>query len=210
MYSRIYSPNILATGSSQLAENSYSVRCVSFGGVCCLPLITVYGLLVRKRQRYRRRGDRQLHASHPTVHGGDKQDQSCIHARPRTCFNHSLNRKDACSSVVKFSTFDYRSIKPHPGVRSDLFRRHLSGVRVTDFLGGVAHVGILSGDEDAEEMADVAESSEGTSSQSWTVIETITHATRIAEEREKEPWRTRSWTAVALLGGLLGWVFGTG
>ena len=26
MYSRFYSPNILATGSSQLGENSYSVR----------------------------------------------------------------------------------------------------------------------------------------------------------------------------------------
>ena len=32
MYSKFYSPNILATGSSQLAENSYSVRTLKVGG----------------------------------------------------------------------------------------------------------------------------------------------------------------------------------
>ena len=119
----------------------------------------------------------------------------------------AYKKKEVCSSAVKFSTLDYRSIKSHPGVRSDLFRRPLNEVRITDFLGGVAHVGILPGDEETGGMADIAEPSEEPSIQTHDTFGTRTNATRVEKE---QPWRTRSWTAVVLLGGLLGWVFGKG
>ena len=87
---------------------------------------------------------------------------------------------------MKFSTLDYRSIKSHPGVHSDLFRRPLNEVRITDFLGGVAHVGILSEDEEAEGMADIAsESSEEVSNQADIPFGTRVNAKWMRKEREK-------------------------
>ena len=52
MYSKIYSPNVLATGSSKLGENSYSVRLIrdlikaySNGGKCSMRMITTLASL---------------------------------------------------------------------------------------------------------------------------------------------------------------------
>jgi GPI-anchor transamidase subunit K len=44
---------------------------------------------------------------------------------------------------AQFSAFDPEKIRSHPGVRSDLFKRPLDRVLVTDFLGGVAHAEII-------------------------------------------------------------------
>ena len=44
---------------------------------------------------------------------------------------------------AQFDTYSYETIRSTAGVRSDLFRRPLSEVRITDFLGGVAHADVI-------------------------------------------------------------------
>lgn len=71
MYSQFYSPNILATGSSEIEENSYSVRC-SYNTF--LPRVSSQA--ARKRQRYWRVRHRQLYALYTRIHGRHQQNES--------------------------------------------------------------------------------------------------------------------------------------
>lgn len=70
MYSQFYSPNILATGSSEIEENSYSAS-LSFDPV----FSTFSSQAARKRQRHRRLRHRQLYSLCASVHGGHQQDE---------------------------------------------------------------------------------------------------------------------------------------
>ncbi|EJD00184.1 uncharacterized protein FOMMEDRAFT_50097, partial [Fomitiporia mediterranea MF3/22] len=103
MYSKIYSPNVLATGSSELGENSYSHENDNDIGVAVIDSFTHHVLQ----------------------------------------YMEGINKTSHASMQDLFSTFEYRSIKSHAGVRSDLFPRPLNEVRITDFLGGVAQVGVI-------------------------------------------------------------------
>ncbi|CAG8542065.1 5781_t:CDS:2 [Ambispora gerdemannii] len=100
MYSQIYSPNILATGSSELGENSYSHHMDIDIGVAVIDRFTYYNLEFLEKI--------------------DMQSKSTL--------------KDL------FESYDPGLIHSTPGVRSDLFRRPLDKVLVTDFFGSVQNV----------------------------------------------------------------------
>lgn len=67
MYTKFYSPNILATGSSMLDESSYSAS--PSAGHSTFPLLTGFTFIVCKRSRYRRGSNRCIYALCPTVYG---------------------------------------------------------------------------------------------------------------------------------------------
>lgn len=100
MVSKIYSPNVLAVGSSLKGQNSYSYGLDLALGVPLIDRFTHYVLDYMEQV---------TRTSHQTL-----QDM--------------------------FLRFDPREIHSDPLVRSDLFRRPLASVRITDFLGSVAQV----------------------------------------------------------------------
>uniref|UniRef100_V5EZD4 GPI-anchor transamidase n=1 Tax=Kalmanozyma brasiliensis (strain GHG001) TaxID=1365824 RepID=V5EZD4_KALBG len=100
LYSRIYSPNILATGSSEKGQNSYSHGADDDLGVAMIDRYTNFIL--------------------EWMEGVDKRGNETI--------------------KMLFDAYDREKIESDPGVRSDLFRRELGDVKVTDFFGGVSQV----------------------------------------------------------------------
>lgn len=111
MYSKFYSPNILAVGSSRLDENSYSHHADMDVGVAVIDRFTYYNL--------------------EFLEGIDKSSKKTM--------------KDL------FDSYDPADIHSNPGIRSDLFKRNLSDVLITDFFGNVQDVEV---DQD-EEFADL-------------------------------------------------------
>ncbi|KAM5545767.1 hypothetical protein V8D89_000805 [Ganoderma adspersum] len=103
MYSRFYSPNVLATGSSVIHENSYSYENDYDVGVAVIDTYTHYILE----------------------------------------FMEGINKTSQTTMEDLFNTYDPVKIRSHPGVRSDLFRRPLHDVLVTDFFGGVSQAEVL-------------------------------------------------------------------
>ncbi|KAB5592215.1 GPI-anchor transamidase [Ceratobasidium theobromae] len=103
MYSKFYSPNILATGSSELGENSYSHENDHDIGVAVIDSYTHYVLQ----------------------------------------YLEQINKTSKATMADLFANYNPVLIKSHAGVRSDLFHRPLSDVKVTDFFGGVAQVEVL-------------------------------------------------------------------
>jgi glycosylphosphatidylinositol transamidase (GPIT) subunit GPI8 len=51
-----------------------------------------------------------------------------------------INKTSATTMQDLFDSYDPIAIHSTPGVRTDLFRRPLDSVRITDFFGGVAQV----------------------------------------------------------------------
>ncbi|CAO3570063.1 unnamed protein product [Mortierella alpina] len=100
MYSRIESPNILATGSSKLDESSYSHHDDPDIGVAVIDRFTYYVLELLEK-----------------VEKGSKATLQDL-----------------------FNTYDYNLLHSTPGVRSDLFKRPLDQVLLTDFFGNVQNV----------------------------------------------------------------------
>ncbi|CAG8440454.1 10950_t:CDS:2 [Acaulospora colombiana] len=100
MYGQIYSPNILATGSSELGENSYSHHMDSDIGVAVIDRFTYYNLE----------------------------------------FLEKIDMQSKSTLQDLFNSYDPALIHSTPGVRSDLFRRPLDKVLVTDFFGSVRNV----------------------------------------------------------------------
>ncbi|CAG8560051.1 10535_t:CDS:2, partial [Acaulospora morrowiae] len=100
MYGQIYSPNILATGSSELGENSYSHHMDSDIGVAVIDRYTYYNLE----------------------------------------FLEKIDMQSKSTLQDLFNSYDPMLIHSTPGVRSDLFRRPLDKVLVTDFFGSVQNV----------------------------------------------------------------------
>lgn len=99
MYSKFYSPNILASGSSDVEESSYSHHADNDIGVAVIDRYTYYTLDFLER-----------------------------------------NVADASSSLSLrdlFDSFDPELIHSHPGIRTDLYPRNLSEVKITDFFGNV-------------------------------------------------------------------------
>ncbi|CEI98614.1 Putative Phosphatidylinositol glycan, class K [Rhizopus microsporus] len=114
MYSKINSTNILATGSSELDESSYSHHTDHDIGVAVIDGFTYYNLEV-------------------------------------------LENIDMTSEMTLqdlFNTYDPIKIASHPGIRSDLFKRPLNKVKVTDFFGNVQNVELTKTKYPLEENID--------------------------------------------------------
>ncbi|KAJ7206999.1 peptidase C13 family-domain-containing protein [Mycena haematopus] len=176
MYSKFYSPNILATGSAQLDQNSYSYENDPDLGVSVIDRFTHYILEYMER----------------------------------------INKTSHESMADLFASYDPVKIHSNPGVRSDLFHRPLSEVRITDFLGGVAQVEVGAGVEVASASASDAEADEAWA---WERVDSVRvkaprvpaenpGATEDATTRPKSrQWRdVRAWGGVLLVGALVGWV----
>ncbi|KDN53087.1 hypothetical protein K437DRAFT_253412 [Tilletiaria anomala UBC 951] len=100
MYSKIYSPNVLATGSSEKDENSYSHNTDFELGVALIDRFTNHVLE----------------------------------------YMEHINKTSEATMQDLFNSYDPAHIHSNPGVRTDLFGREPSNVRITDFFGGVAQV----------------------------------------------------------------------
>ncbi|KAJ7665892.1 peptidase C13 family-domain-containing protein [Mycena polygramma] len=167
MYSKFYSPNILATGSSKLDQNSYSYENDADIGVSVIDRYTHYVLEFMER----------------------------------------INKTSHESVADLFATYDPVKIHSEPGVRSDLFGRPLEEVRITDFLGGVAHVEVGAGVEAGAVAEDDAWSSENDSRKGpeapWVGAEGDGRGESSPTERGVG---ARAWGGVLLLGVLVGFV----
>lgn len=100
MYSRFYSPNILAVGSSELDENSYSHHADTDVGVAVIDRFTYYNL---------------------------------------EFLENKVDRMSKTTIKELFDSYNPEDIHSHPGIRSDLFKRDLKDVLITDFFGSVQH-----------------------------------------------------------------------
>jgi glycosylphosphatidylinositol transamidase (GPIT) subunit GPI8 len=109
MYSKFYSPNILATGSSMLDESSYSHHADNDVGVAVIDRYTYYNLEFLEN---------------------NVQTASSKH-----------------TMADLFDSYETEKIHSTPGVRTDLFRRELRDVLITDFFGNVQNVEIDGEDE---------------------------------------------------------------
>ncbi|KAK0454134.1 peptidase C13 family-domain-containing protein [Desarmillaria tabescens] len=166
MYSKLYSPNIFATGSSQVGENSYSYKNDNDLGVSTIDSYTHYVLE----------------------------------------FMEGINKTSRTTMADLFDSYDVKAIMSHPGVRSDLFHRHLNETLITDFFGGVANVEVSS--------KDVVHGRPGNTKSASISRETVTDQEKPMPRRQspipsnsREPgsskWRT--WGSCILVGTLVGW-----
>ncbi|KAF8468784.1 peptidase C13 family-domain-containing protein [Kalaharituber pfeilii] len=101
MYSKFYSPNIIATGSSELNQSSYSHHGDNDVGVAVIDRYTYYNLEFLEK-------------------------------------NVQPNSKHTLKDL--FDSYDNDLIKSTPGIRTDLFKRKLDEVLITDFFGNVQNV----------------------------------------------------------------------
>ncbi|KAG0224653.1 peptidase C13 family-domain-containing protein [Mortierella sp. GBAus27b] len=114
MYTKIHSPNILATGSSKLSESSYSHHDDPDIGVAVIDRFTYYVLEVLEKV--------------------DIQSRATL--------------KDL------FDTYNYNLLRSTPGVRSDLFKRPLDQVLLTDFFGNVQGIEVTESKEKGSSLTD--------------------------------------------------------
>lgn len=109
MYSRFYSPNILAVGSSKLDQNSYSHHADVDVGVAVIDRFTYYNLE----------------------------------------FLEKVDRQSKTTIADLFGSYNPADIHSDPGIRSDLFKRDLKEVLLTDFFGSVQHAEVDNSTSDA-------------------------------------------------------------
>lgn len=100
MYEKIYSPNILAVGSSAFDESSYSHHSDLDIGVAVIDRFTYYTLDFLE--------------------------------------NISKDSKETMDKL--FEVYTYENVHSHPGIRTELFKRNISEVLLTDFFGNVQKV----------------------------------------------------------------------
>jgi glycosylphosphatidylinositol transamidase (GPIT) subunit GPI8 len=126
MYSKLYSPNILASGSSELDESSYSVY-------------PSYSLLTFKH-----------HAD--TDIGVAVIDRYTYYNLEFLERNVDITSQHTMKDL--FDSYDRSLIHSTPGVRTDLFRRRIEEVKITDFFGNVQSVEIGGGEIIDEDLLD--------------------------------------------------------
>lgn len=100
MYSKFYSPNILAVGSSEIEENSYSHHADQDVGVAVIDRFTYYNLE----------------------------------------FLESIDKSSKKTMADLFASYNPKDIHSNPGIRSDLFKKDLKDVLITDFFGNIQDV----------------------------------------------------------------------
>ncbi|KAE8209934.1 hypothetical protein CF327_g6140 [Tilletia walkeri] len=116
MYSKIYSPNVLATGSSAKDQNSYSHHSDMDLGVAVIDRFTNHVLE----------------------------------------YMEHINKTSEATMQNLFDTYDSDKFGSDAGVRTDLFRRHPSEVKITDFFGGVAQVELTASSPGSNPLSNAA------------------------------------------------------
>jgi len=111
LHQSIYSPNVVAIGSSKLGENSYSHHADNEIGVSVIDRFTYYTLDFFEKQLF------------------PKMKQSSAASTTITVSVHDL-----------FSAYKPRELASTPDARHDLFNRSLATVPITDFFGAVSAV----------------------------------------------------------------------
>jgi phosphatidylinositol glycan class K len=119
MYSKFYSPNILATGSSEFNQSSYSHHSDNDVGVAVIDRYTYYNLEYLE--------------------------------------NNVKNASSKHTMKDLFDSYDRTKIHSDPGVRTDLFRRNLDEVLITDFFGNVQNVEVDGQGDENKWKTDVSE-----------------------------------------------------
>lgn len=127
MYQDIYSPNVIATGSSQLGENSYSHHNDMDIGVAVIDSFTHYVLQYLEGID---KGSKATMQDFVRLRGSDQPTVKKFLIFLPVFFQ------------TQFNIYDPEKIKSHPGIRKDLFPFDLQQTLVTDFFGGVSHVQI--------------------------------------------------------------------
>ncbi|KAH7100578.1 peptidase C13 family-domain-containing protein [Auriculariales sp. MPI-PUGE-AT-0066] len=122
MYSKLYSPNVLATASSRVGENSYSV--------CSVSLAVTHYLTTWQHHR----------DSDIGIYVIDAYTHFVLN------FLEGLNKTSDATMQDLFSRYNFKDIKSNAEIRSDLFPRALDKTRLTDFFGGVAQAEVTEGD----------------------------------------------------------------
>lgn len=100
MYSKFYSPNVLAVGSSELDESSYSHHSDVEIGVAVIDRFTYYSLE----------------------------------------FLEQIDKTSNLTLKDLFDSYTFEKVHSHVGVRSDLFKRNVCDVLITDFFANVQNV----------------------------------------------------------------------
>lgn len=104
MYERFYSPNILAVGSSEVDESSYSHHSDLDLGVAVIDRFTYYTLE----------------------------------------FLEKIDKNSDITMDKLFAEYTFENVHSNPGIRTDLFKRNISEVRLTDFFGNVQNMEVDS------------------------------------------------------------------
>ncbi|KAF9236676.1 peptidase C13 family-domain-containing protein [Melanogaster broomeanus] len=184
MYSQFYSPNILATGSSEIGENSYSHENDDAIGVSVIDSYTHFVL--------------------EFMEGINKTSQVSMQD---LVFIFSM-RRDASPHT------DPDAIRSHAGVRSDLFRRPLDKTLITDFFRRHLQMITNVPEEESETPPHVSDSrlDDHSTLQHHRPVDVRRNATSVLlSGNESEAWDTRwkgfrQWTSVLLVASLVGWV----
>lgn len=209
MFSKFYSPNILATGSSEVGENSYSVSSslYLFINCCCSVFFSMQTIMTLELPSL----ILSLTISWNIWKASIRQVKCpCgISSVSYLLFvDASLTR-----SLPQFNIYDPAKISSHPGVRTDLFRRPIDRALITDFFGGVSRAEVAPPTEESIGVElDVAHLSTEAATETFPAkaptfspykpltLESSPHDTNIQ-------WTIRMWTGLLLTGGLLVWVF---
>ncbi|KAF7288185.1 GPI-anchor transamidase [Mycena chlorophos] len=180
MFTKFYSPNILATGSSMLDQSSYSVRVL----LVCLVALTLL--------QYQNDADIGVAVI-------DRYTHFVLE------YLESINKTSHASMADLFASYDRDKIASDPGVRADLFNRPLDQVRITDFLGGVAHAEVVDTQVEAEPIQWPAEDDVHVEPRQLNKTAT-TRKTQWASQTPADGSRgLRAWAGVLLLVLLVGW-----
>lgn len=118
MYQRFYSPNILAVGSSELDQSSYSHHSDLEIGVAVIDRFTYYTL----------------------------------------DFLENIEPNSTTTIDKLFEVYTFDNIHSTPGFRTDLFKRDISTVKLTDFFGNIQDVIVDEIEEDILYVANHDES----------------------------------------------------
>lgn len=116
MYKRFYSPNILAVGSSDIEENSYSHHSDTDVGVAVIDRFTYYNLE----------------------------------------FLENINKTSQATMADLFESYTFEKVHSNAGIRSDLFKRDLDKVLITDFFGNIQNVQVDNVEDDVLELSKVS------------------------------------------------------
>ncbi|SCV73278.1 BQ2448_7204 [Microbotryum intermedium] len=136
LYTKFYSPNIIATGSSAKGENSYSHHADNDIGVAVT--------------------DRYTHHVLNYLEGINKTSNATLQDLVRTFHTphtSSHSRTDSVLRLPQFDTFSFDKFESNAGIRTDLYPRPVDQVLLTDFFGGVAQVEV-STEEEVDSSAD--------------------------------------------------------
>lgn len=120
MYEKIHSPNILAVGSSEIEESSYSHHSDMDIGVAVIDRFTYYTL----------------------------------------DFLEKIDRDSKETMDKLFAEYTFENVHSHPGIRTDLFKRNVSEVLLTDFFGNVQNIVVDDVNTELLENEKVTESNE--------------------------------------------------